>query len=538
MKLRNRIAAAALSLVIAAGAFYAPLPAGVDGISVTAEAATTVATPKASLKSGTYNTSKSKTVKLTCSTKGAVIWYSVNGASYKKYTKALTVSKNMTIKFYAKSGSKKSKVVTVNYKLTPKVTVTPAAGAYTTAQTVKLTSSVKGVKYYYTLDGSKPTTKSKVYTSAGIKINSDCTLRVLAVKSGWSNYYITKEYTVTSTESILYSYEDKYYYQQLSASEQKLYRLIFNMLLNHTDYIDIPEDTYNLDQFDYVFELVRFENPQFFYLEDSYTYYYYDEGSIRYICGFEPDYRWNKTDSDKMRKELEASAKKIIDSISDKTDKFNAVLTIHDAIVNMTDYNNNGDPKISCAYGPLVYGDAICSGYSQAFCYLCQSIGIQCVDVNGMSGDEWHEWNRLLLDGEWYNMDVTFDDPVDAQNLFHSYFCITDKVLSIDHKVETWFPFGSDAVADSTEYNYFAAQGLDYYTTAQSAYNAIVDISATEFLDGNYNTTFYCMSYVLDDLYEKLSSDYFDDVEADYGISPYQYYATYNEDALRFKLVP
>ena len=46
------------------------------------------------------------------------------------------------------------------------------------------------------------------------------------------------------------------------------------------------------------------------------------------------------------------------------------------------------------------------------------------------------------------------------------------------------------------------------------------------------------MSYVLDDLYEKLSSDYFDDVEADYGISPYQYYATYNEDALRFKLVP
>ena len=97
MKVRNRITAAALSAVIASGVFYAPLPGGFDGVSVVADAATTVAAPKASLKSGTYNTSGSKTVKLSCSTKGAVIWYSVNGGSYKKYTKAITISKNTTI---------------------------------------------------------------------------------------------------------------------------------------------------------------------------------------------------------------------------------------------------------------------------------------------------------------------------------------------------------------------------------------------------------------------------------------------------------
>ncbi|MBP0984785.1 MAG: chitobiase/beta-hexosaminidase C-terminal domain-containing protein [Oscillospiraceae bacterium] len=537
MKLRNRIAAAALSAVMAAGLFYAPLPGGFDGVSVVADAATTVATPKASLKSGTYNTSKAKTVKLSCSTKGAVIWYSVNGGSYKKYTKAITISKNTTIKFYAKSGNTKSKVVTVSYKLTPKVTVTPDAGSYDSAKTVRLSSPVKGVKFYYTLDGSKPTTKSKLYNTAGIKVDSKCTLRVLAVKTGWSNYYITKEYDITDTSSILFSYKDKYYYQQLNASEKKLYKILFDTIQGYSKYVDIPADTYTLDRLDYVFELMRFENPQFFYIDDNYTYYYYEKNGLTYINGFEPAYRWNKVEGEKMQKQIEASAKQILNKITDKTDLFGSVVTIHDELVNRTDYNDSGDKRTMCAYGPLVYGDAICCGYAQAFCYLCQSIGIQCVDVNGKTAgnsDVYHEWNRLKLNDEWYNMDVTFDDPQGYKNLYHSYFCVTDAVLSLDHTIESWFPFSSKTKAVSTEFNYFAANGLDYYIDVQSAYDAIVEISSNEYLSGNYSTTYYCSPLIISELYDKLDN-YFDDA-AKYSAYPYEYNASYNEDTLTFTL--
>lgn len=523
---------------MAAGVFYAPLPGGFDGVSVVADAATTVATPKASLKSGTYNTSGSKTVKLTCSTKGAVIWYSVNGGSYKKYTKAITISKNTTIKFYAKSGNKKSKVVTVSYKLTPKVTVTPDAGSYDSTKTVRLSSPVKGVKFYYTLDGSKPTTKSKLYNSSGIKVNSKCTLRVLAVKTGWNNYYITKEYDITDDNSILFSYKDKYYYQQLNASEKKLYKILFDTIQGYSKYVDIPADTYTLDRLDYVFELMRFENPQFFYIDDNYTYHYYEKDGLTYINGFEPAYRWNKVEGQKMQKEIEASAKQILNKITDKTDLFGSVVTIHDELVNRTDYNDSGDIRTMCAYGPLVYGDAIYCGYAQAFCYLCQSIGIQCVDVNGKTAgnaDVYHEWNRLKLNDEWYNMDVTFDDPQGYENLYHSYFCVTDDVLSLDHTIEPWFPFSSKTKAVSTEFNYFAAQGLEYYTDVQSAYNAIVETSANYYLSDIDSTIYYCSPLIIEALYQKLHDSYFDDA-AKYNSYPEEYNGNYIEDVLVFTL--
>lgn len=537
MKFRSKIAAAALSAVMAAGIFYAPLPGGLDGLSAVADAATAVAAPKASLKSGTYNTSKSKTVKLTCSTKGAVIWYSVNGGSYKKYTKAITVSKNTTLKFYAKYNGKKSKVVTAAYKLTPKVTVTPKEGSYDSEQNVLLSSPVKGVKFYYTLDGSKPTTKSEQYTSDGIKISSSCTLRVLAVKTGWSNYSISKEYEVAGTNSILYSYKDKYYYQQLNAQDKKLYALLFDTIRGYQKHVSIPDDTYTHEKLDYVFELMRFENPQFFYIEDEYTYYYNEKNGTTYINGFDPVYRWSKTEGEKMQKQVESAAKKITNKL-DQTDLFASLVTIHDELVNCTQYNNSGDKRTMCAFGPLVYGEAICCGYAQAFCYMAQSIGIQCVDVNGKTTGNpnvYHEWNRLKLDGEWYNMDVTFDDPEGSNDLYHSYFCVTDEVLSLDHTIESWFPFSSKTKAVSTEYNYFAAQGMEYYTDVQSAYNAIVETSANYYLSGINSTIYYCSPLIIEDLYQKLHDSYFVDA-AKYNSYPDEYNGNYNEDVFIFTL--
>ena len=87
---------------------------------------------------------------------GSQIYYSTGG-SYKLYTKTLKITKNTTLKFYAQKNGAKSKTVTVKYKLTPKVKVTNAGGNYDSAVTVKLSSTASGVKFYYTLDGSKPT---------------------------------------------------------------------------------------------------------------------------------------------------------------------------------------------------------------------------------------------------------------------------------------------------------------------------------------------------------------------------------------------
>ena len=63
-----------------------------------------------------------------------------------------------------------------------------------------------------------------------------------------------------------------------------------------------------------------------------------------------------------------------------------------------------------CAVGPLVNGLAVCDGYARAYQLLLGRIGIGCMFV---ASDEMnHSWNLVSIDGAWYHVDVTWDDPV------------------------------------------------------------------------------------------------------------------------------
>ena len=73
--------------------------------------------------------------------------------------------------------------------------------------------------------------------------------------------------------------------------------------------------------------------------------------------------------------------------------------------------------------GVFVKGSAVCEGYTKAFKLLCDLAGIPCRIVYGIADGENHSWNYVQLDGNWYLVDVTWDDPVSEQDLLlHEYF--------------------------------------------------------------------------------------------------------------------
>jgi hypothetical protein len=81
-------------------------------------------------------------------------------------------------------------------------TFSPAAGTYSTAQTVTISDSTSGSTIYYTTNGTTPTTSSTQYTGA-ITVSSTETLESIATASGYSQSAVgSAAYTINSSGTI------------------------------------------------------------------------------------------------------------------------------------------------------------------------------------------------------------------------------------------------------------------------------------------------------------------------------------------------
>ena len=77
----------------------------------------------------------------------------------------------------------------------------PAAGAYTSAQSVTLTDATTGATIYYTTDGSAPSTSSTVYADA-FPVGASEVIEAVAVAPGYTNSALAKaEYTIAQAQS-------------------------------------------------------------------------------------------------------------------------------------------------------------------------------------------------------------------------------------------------------------------------------------------------------------------------------------------------
>jgi transglutaminase/protease-like cytokinesis protein 3 len=118
--------------------------------------------------------------------------------------------------------------------------------------------------------------------------------------------------------------------------------------------------------------------------------------------------------------------------------------TIHDYIVSNIAYDT--DLINYTAYDALTQGKAVCQGFSLLTYRMMQDVGIETRIVDGIAGGESHVWNEVKLDGEWYHLDTTWDDPIPfvQGRVLYSYFNVTDDVLRKDHSWQSSsFPVAS-----------------------------------------------------------------------------------------------
>jgi hypothetical protein len=166
-----------------------------------------VATPTFSPAAGAYTSAQSVTI--SDATSGATIYYSTNGstptASSTQYTGPITVSSTETLEAIAvATGDTNSAVASAAYTITPSMpvvstpTFSPAAGSYSSAQSVTISDATPGATIYYTTNGATPTTSSTAYTGP-ITVSSTKTLQAIAVANGDTNSAVASAaYTISS----------------------------------------------------------------------------------------------------------------------------------------------------------------------------------------------------------------------------------------------------------------------------------------------------------------------------------------------------
>ncbi len=142
--------------------------------------------------------------------------------------------------------------------------------------------------------------------------------------------------------------------------------------------------------------------------------------------------------SPEEQQQLKQEVQRIAGLLDEDASDLQKVKTVHDVLVRNTvyddvNYRNGTLPKVSyTAYGALVRKTAVCQGYSLAFEMLMEEIGIPCVTV--VSDELKHAWNMVQMDGEWYHVDVTRDDPIPDMKDYvtYEYFLLSDAKMQAD----------------------------------------------------------------------------------------------------------
>ena len=102
-------------------------------------------------------------------------------------------------------------------------------------------------------------------------------------------------------------------------------------------------------------------------------------------------------------------------------------LSVHDYLIAHCAYDETLERNTG--YDLLVNGSTVCAGYAFAYMDLMNRLGIPCLYVS--SEEMEHAWNLINIDGSWYHVNLTWDDPTPNTDgtVLHTYFLLTDEEM-------------------------------------------------------------------------------------------------------------
>ena len=273
--------------------------------------------------------------------------------------------------------------------------------------------------------------------------------------------------------------------------------------------LDISQYRISEETLGEIYPQVVNENPELFFVQGGCVYQMM--GGI--VSNVLPDYLWGEevvnelTEEQKSQiRQKQTALEQVVNGILAQVDPdwsdLETALFLHDYLATHAQYDET--LQIRDAYTILVEGTGVCQAYTLAYRLLLNRVNITSGTVTSTSLN--HIWNILLIDGNWYHVDVTWDDPTEDRigQSQHVYFCLSeDKLKATNNGAHTApdFKYSLNVKTDDKTFdNYYWANvdsafvplnGKWYYLLYQSGLMQTADPKQEGSLKKQINTVWY-----------------------------------------------
>lgn len=192
---------------------------------------------------------------------------------------------------------------------------------------------------------------------------------------------------------------------------------------------------------EYLYELIYGDICEDYMIESmrltSYSYTYYPDISGKDICiNLFFEYAYPKEKMREMREQTRAKAQSIVNQLQlDGKSDYEKTVAVNKYLCDTIVYSAGKppfEPFQHSSYGALIKGDCVCEGYARAARILLSLCGVECLYVTGETPESGHAWNLVKIAGNYYQLDVTWNDADGSPN---QYFLVTDDYMSLSR---TW----------------------------------------------------------------------------------------------------
>ncbi len=281
-------------------------------------------------------------------------------------------------------------------------------------------------------------------------------------------------------------------------------------LLNMNPTVDISEYNLTDDDIEKVVTIATHTHPELFYVSAQYgvgSRYDYSTGEW-YPAAIV--FHWGKLLADEqtgqytgeeetytddevleMRRTFTEKAQWYLDMVDDSMSDFEKALVLHDALIMNSSYLINEE-----IYSLMVNGRGKCFGYSEVYSYLLAQVGINSEIVESYSMN--HQWNKVKIGGNYYHVDVTWDDPTPDKPGFayHTYFMLSDS--EIESLKNPHYDYTSDYPSTDTTYDKRYFNNINTQFTYANGKYYVVDNNKGEKALKTYNMATDSFENVID----------------------------------------